>query len=48
MTINCVFDKPYDIYLETNVVGKTTGRVGPGVILGLARRNAFPRRRSCP
>ena len=41
MTINCVFDKPYDIYLETNVVGKTTGRVGPGVILGLTKRNAF-------
>ena len=41
MTINCVFDKPYDISLEANVVGKTTGRVGPGVVLGFTKRNAF-------
>lgn len=30
ITLNCVFDKPYDVYLEGNLVGKTTGRVGPG------------------
>ena len=41
MTLNCVFDKPYDISLETNLVGKTTGRVGPGIVLGFAKRNAF-------
>lgn len=41
MTLNCVFDKPYDIYVETNLVGKTTGRVGPGLVLGFAKRNAF-------
>lgn len=41
LTLNCVFDKPYDIYFEANVVGKTTGRVGPGVTLGFAKRNAF-------
>ncbi len=41
LTLNCVFDKPYDIYLEGNLVGKTTGRVGPGATLGFAKRNAF-------
>ena len=41
LTLNCVFDKPYDIYLEGNLVGKTTGRVGPGVTLGFAKRNAL-------
>ena len=41
MTINCVFDKPYDVYVEANLVGKTTGRVGPGLTLGFAKRNAF-------
>lgn len=43
MTLNCVFDKPYDFYVEANLVGKTTGRVGPGVIVGFAKRNAFKR-----
>ena len=41
LTLNCVFDKPWDFYVETNVTGKTTGRVGPGVVVGLTRRNAF-------
>ena len=41
LTLNCVFDKPYDVYLEGNLVGKTTGRVGPGLNLGLVKRNAF-------
>ena len=41
MTLNCVFDKPYDVYVEANLVGKTTGRVGPGLTLGFAKRNAF-------
>ena len=41
LTLNCVFDKPYDIYFEGNFVGKTTGRVGPGVTLGFAKRNVF-------
>ena len=41
ITLNCVFDKPYDIYFEGNLVGKTTGRVGPGMTLGFAKRNAF-------
>ena len=41
LTLNCVFDKPYDFYVEANVVGKTTGRMGPGLVMGVVRRNAF-------
>ncbi len=39
--IDLVFDKPYDIYIEANAKGKTTGRVGPELVLGLSKRNAF-------
>ena len=41
MTLGCVFDKPYDISLEASLVGKTTGRVGPGITLGFSKNNAF-------
>ena len=41
MTLGCVFDKPYDVSVEANLVGKTTGRVGPGVTLGFSKNNAF-------
>lgn len=41
MTLNCIFDKPYDFYVETSLVGKTTGRLGPGITIGFAKRNAF-------
>ena len=41
LTLNCVFDKPYDFSIEANVVGKTTGRVGPGAVISVVRRNAF-------
>lgn len=41
LTLNCVFDKPYDFSIEANVVGKTTGRVGPGLVMSVVRRNAF-------
>ncbi|HCJ46959.1 MAG TPA: hypothetical protein DHV83_05290 [Prevotella sp.] len=41
MHMNLVFDKPYDIYLEGNVTGKTNNRIGPGAVLGITRRNAF-------
>ena len=41
MTLNCTFEKPYDFYIETNVKGRTIGRVGPEVKMGLVRRNAF-------
>ena len=36
-----VFDKPYDFYVEANARGKTTGRVGPELVVGLTKRNAF-------
>lgn len=41
MNISCVFDKKYDFYIETNIKGRTTGRMGPEVILGLTKRNAL-------
>lgn len=41
MKLNCVFDKPYDFYVQGNVTGKTNNRIGPGVVVGLTRRNAF-------
>ena len=39
--IDLVFDKPYDFYIETNAKGKTTGRIGPELVVGLTKRNAF-------
>ena len=41
LTLNCVFDKPWDFYIETNFNARTIGRVGPELKLGVARRNAF-------
>ena len=41
LTLNCVFDKPYDVYLSTNVIGRTIGRWGPEVKIGFTKRNAF-------
>ena len=41
MKVTCVLDKPWDASLEGNVTGKTSSRVGPGVKVSLARRNAF-------
>lgn len=41
LEVNCVFDKPYDFYVETNLAGKTTGFLGPQLVLGLTKRNAF-------
>lgn len=41
LALNCVFDKPYDFYVTGNVTGKTNNRVGPGIVLGLTKRNAF-------
>jgi outer membrane protein assembly factor BamA len=41
LALNCVFDKPYDFYVETNYTGRTSGRMGPGLILGFTKRNAF-------
>ena len=39
--INCVFDKPYDVYIEANVTGKTNGFLGPGIVLGVSKKNAL-------
>ena len=41
LTLNCVFDQPYDFYVETNFVNRTIGRRGPELKVGLVRRNAF-------
>lgn len=39
--IDLVFEKPYDFYVEANAKGKTTGRVGPELVVGLTKKNAF-------
>ena len=41
LRLNCVFDKPYDHYFETNLIGRTSGRYGPEVRIGFTKRNAF-------
>ena len=41
LTLNCVFDKPWDTYVETNFNARTIGRIGPELKLGVSRRNAF-------
>ncbi|MCH4148687.1 MAG: BamA/TamA family outer membrane protein [Prevotella sp.] len=41
LAVDLVFDKPYDFYVEANANGKTTGRMGPELVLGLTKRNAF-------
>lgn len=41
LDVTCIFDKPYDFYVETNLAGKTTGFLGPQLVLGLTKRNAF-------
>jgi outer membrane protein assembly factor BamA len=39
--LDCVLEKPYDFYVETNFVNRTIGRLGPELKVGLTRRNAF-------
>lgn len=41
LKLNCVFDKPYDFYIEANLTGKTSSRFGPGAVIGFTKRNAF-------
>ena len=41
LSLSCVFDKPYDFSVEANLTGKTSGWIGPGLKVALARRNAF-------
>lgn len=41
MTLNCVLDKPYDASIEAKYSLKSNDRTGPGLVLGLTKRNAF-------
>ena len=41
LTLNCMFDKPYDFYFEAGLKNRTIGRRGPEAKVGLVRRNAF-------
>ena len=41
LVIDCTLDKPYDVYVEANAVGKTTSRIGPQIVTGITKRNAF-------
>ena len=41
LSLNCVFDKPYDFYVETILNGRTNGRKGPEMRIGFTKRNAF-------
>lgn len=43
MLIDCILDKPYDFSMSANYTHKTSGRSGPGVGIGFAKRNAFRR-----
>ena len=37
LKLNCLFDKPYDFYVETNYTGRTSGRMGPGIVIGFTK-----------
>jgi len=41
LQLNCVLDRPYDVYVETNFANRTIGRMGPELKVGLTKRNAF-------
>ena len=41
LTLNCMFNKPWDFYVETNFNARTIGRVGPELRMGVTWRNAF-------
>ena len=41
LTVNCVFERPYDFYIESNFIKRTIGRLGPELKLGFTKRNAF-------
>lgn len=41
LNLTCVFNKPYDFYLETNFNGRSTGRMGPELVIGFTKHNAF-------
>lgn len=41
VTFDLTFDRPYDFYVEAYGRGKTTGKYGPELIVGLTKRNVF-------
>lgn len=41
LNVLCVLDKPYDLYLQTNLTHKMTGRTGPELKVGFTKKNAF-------
>ena len=41
LEVSCVFERPYDFYIESNFIKRTIGRLGPELKLGITRRNAF-------
>lgn len=41
MNVDLTLDKPYDFYIEAYGKGKTSGKYGPEVIVGMTKRNAF-------
>ena len=41
LTVNCVFDRPYDVYIETNFTKRTIGRLGPELKIGFTKKNLF-------
>lgn len=41
VTVNCVLDKPYDFTLQANYLYNSSDRMGPGLSMGFAKRNAF-------
>lgn len=41
MLVSATLDKPYDYTFQANAKGKTNSRLGPGVSIGLSKRNAF-------
>jgi len=41
LRLSCVFDKPYDFYIEANAIGRTNGRYGPEAKVGFTKRNLF-------
>jgi hypothetical protein len=41
LRLTCTFEKPYDFYIEGNAIGRTNGRYGPLLKIGLTKRNTF-------
>jgi len=41
VTLDFLFDRPYDFYVEAYGRGKTTGKYGPELVVGVTKRNTF-------